>query len=212
MRPCERMKLRLVGTEVTGKFVHEDDRHALAGLLVVEPDSIVRGEMRHRRFREQGPRQGTGSRRVGITRARGLTAVWDDTRTKDILRRDNSELCENLRDAVSVCLRRRAAASTSGLFDHPTSIPMSKSIALPRRDGEGEPDLVCLREYSIDEELLTVCLGTSAIRHDALGHQQPIDIGAVTETAVRVDCARPGRDRLQWRSASMIAPDKLREL
>ena len=40
--------LRLPGAPVAGIFMHEDDRRAAAGLLIIQPDAVPRADMRHR--------------------------------------------------------------------------------------------------------------------------------------------------------------------
>ncbi len=47
---AELAELRLPGAHVAGKFVHEDDRRARPGLLIVQLDLIVRRQMRHDGF------------------------------------------------------------------------------------------------------------------------------------------------------------------
>src|SRR5207302_8685428 len=44
----EKAQLRLVAAIVAGEFMHEDDRVAGAGLLVIEADAVVAGHIGHR--------------------------------------------------------------------------------------------------------------------------------------------------------------------
>src|SRR5256885_5503342 len=44
----EKAQLRLVAAIVAGEFMHEDDRVAGAGLLVIEADAVIGGDMGHR--------------------------------------------------------------------------------------------------------------------------------------------------------------------
>jgi hypothetical protein len=43
----ELAELRLEGAAIAGEFMDEDDRDAGAGLLVIELDPVIAGEMRH---------------------------------------------------------------------------------------------------------------------------------------------------------------------
>ena len=51
--PREIAHLRLPAAVVAGKLVHEHDRHAAAGFLVVELHAVVGGEMGHRCYRSR---------------------------------------------------------------------------------------------------------------------------------------------------------------
>ena len=46
--PREEPQLGLVAAVVAGKFVHEDDRVAGAGLLVIKADAVIGGDVGHR--------------------------------------------------------------------------------------------------------------------------------------------------------------------
>ena len=55
VRAREMAHLRLPGAVVAGIFMHEDDRRAAAGFLVIEPNAVARGDMRHRVPRSNPP-------------------------------------------------------------------------------------------------------------------------------------------------------------